>query len=299
MSYIVYEHELITTEQQTHIGTGEFVFVSLGDKLYCVHEPRQGLLTITDVAARADMVDIPVTRVDGRRNRHIRVVAYDANTLWIGRHCVNGENEVLIVDVLQWLHHRSLTHLDIHNVSTIAQTYFSVKTDDALTLFKWCDLLTLNTTHPIHEFLPDTSIYPIYWRGCTMCKLTAVSDIAFMNNQFETLVRMPITNLFAHYEPLEKHNNTDVIHTLVCVNDNLIMYVEYRELVATKTSIVELGFKRVYAFDFTHNKEILFEQQYISHFISKVVPYRHHGRVKYIAYEWFPVGNWTMMYSSL
>ena len=300
---IVYEHDLIADEQQTRIGAGEYVFVSLGDKLYWVHEPRSGSLTITDVAARTDVLDIPVTRADSWHNRRLRVVVYDATTLWIGRHCVVGRsrtNEVLVVDLHQWLHHRALTYLDIRHVTAIAQTYFSVKTDDALTLFKWRDLFTLNTTRPICAFTPDVAIYPLHWRGCTMCKTIATSpDLDFMNDQFVTLFRVPITDLFAHYEPLEKRHETDAINTLMCVHDNLIMYVEYREVVTEKSWIIEPGCKRVYAFDFTNNTDVLFEQTYIDHFISKVVPYRHHGRIKYIAYEWFPAGNWTALYSSL
>jgi hypothetical protein len=151
----------------------------------------------------------------------------------------------------------------------------------------------------VNAFPSITTLYPVNWRESSICKITeGYINFEFMNEHFNTMFTLNINDMFNKYVPIEALSEDENIITMVTVNDNCFMFLEYRELMEDK-HIIEPGFKNIYCFDLTNNAEIPFKNGEIEYYIGDIIPYRYNGRVKYIAYEWYPAGDWVNTYNSL
>lgn len=315
---LIYEHPLISSDLQRCVGDGKNIFININNQLHWIHENTESQLIITNMETNNNVIEIPITTAFKYNFSKYNVVLYDDNTLWVGRtslasydkiwinnNCCkkipNYNNDVFVIDLVNITYKHLTTDFDIRKLNTIGRMYFTVKTTEELLIFNWSDLLNLNEELvPIHKLHSDVTIYPINWRESVICKTTFdTKDVEFLDENFNVLFTQNVKDLFKDYKPIEDTNENDIIKSIISVNNNCFMYLECRELIDCKYYIIKEGLKHIYCLDLTNNKEIKFENGIIEHFIENVIPYRYNGKVKYIAYEWYPAGNWTKNYDSL
>jgi hypothetical protein len=318
ISYYIYEHDTISPELQKSIKNGKNIFINMNNQVLWIHEDSMDYFTITNMETKNNIIQIPIVSYIKHNNSKYNVILYDDNTLWIGRNSIvsydkiwydnkyykaipNYKNEVFIIDLVNVTYKNVITNFDITNLNPIGQKYFTVKTEELLLVFHWSDLLTMNEElKPINTFPPDITIYPVNWQESSICKITEGStNFEFLDEHFNIMFNVHINDIFKKYKPIETQIEDDDIMTMVSVNDNCFVFLECRELVEERSHIIEPGLKNVYCFDLTNNTEITFENGEIEHFIENIIPYRYNGRVKYIAYEWYPAGDWVKHYDSL
>lgn len=315
---LIYEHQLISPELQRCVGDGKNVFINMNNQVLWIHEDSADCLTIANMETKNNIIQIPLVSHIKHNNSKYNVILYDDNTLWVGRNSIvsydkiwhdnncykaipNCNNEVFIIDLVNVTYKHITTNYDITNLNAVGKMYFTVKTTEELLVFHWNDLLKVNEELvPIHTFHSDVKIYPINWRESVICKTTVDSqDFEFLDKNLNLLITQNIKDLFKDYKPIQENDENDNIMSIVSINDNCFMYLECRELVDGSHYIIKEGLKHIYCLDLTNNKEILFENGKIEHFIENAIPYRHNGKVKYIAYEWYPAGDWTNNYDSI
>lgn len=314
---LIYEHPLISHDIQRCVGDGKNIFININNQLHWVHENTESQLIITNMETNNNVIEIPIKSTLKYSFSKYNVILYDDNTLWIGRNSIvsydkiwhdnnyykaipNCNNEVFIIDLVNATYKHITTNYDITNLNAVGRMYFTIKTEEELLLFNWSNLLNINNILvQIHTFHSDVKIYPVNWRESVICKTTFDSqDFEFLDKNLNVLFRQNIKDLFKDYKPIEETDENDIVKSIVSVNDNCFIYLEYRELIDYNHYIIN-GLKNIYCLDLTNNKEILFENEEIEYFIENVIPYRYNDKVKYITYEWYPAGNWTKNYDSL
>lgn len=326
---LIYEHQLISPELQRRVGYSKNKCININNQLHWIHENPETQLIITNMETNNNVIEIPIKSTEKKYKysfSNYNVILYDDNTLWIGRNSVvnfakmcsnknyyktipDYNNEVFIIDLINLTYKNITSNYDITHLNAVGRLYFTFERNEELFVFHWNDLLKVNEELiPIHTFHSDVKFYPVNWRESVICKITGKSlDFEFLDKNLNVLFTQNIKDLFKDYKPIKKNlKNKDVffdeddkISSIVSINDNCFMYLEYREFVEYDVHILKTGLKHVYCLDLTNNTEILFENGEFEHFIENVIPYRYNGKVKYIAYEWYPAGNWTKNYDSL
>lgn len=315
-SNYVYEHKYISSELQNIIKNGKNVFINVNNQVLWIHEDSMDYLNVTNMETNLTIIKIPLLSPIENSYSKYNAFLYDDNTLWIGRNSIasydkiitsnyykqipNYNNSVFIIDLNNLTYREFTTEYDIKSLKTIGHKYFTVKTEEELLVFCWSDLLKMNAQIvPVNAFPPVTTLYPVNWRESSICKITEGSiNFEFMNEHFNTMFNLNISNMFRNYKPIEALSEDEHVARMVSVNDNCFMFLEYRKLMEDN-HIIEPGFKNIYCFDFTNNVEIPFKNGEIEYYIGDIIPYRYNGRVKYIAYEWYPAGDWVSTYNSL
>ncbi len=319
-SNYIYEHELISSELQNSLVNCGTHFIKINNQLHWIHIDSIRKLTITNIETNTNIIQIPLTQNIVKSH----ALLYDDNTLWIGIKSlikydeINNKifpinkNSVFIFDLKSLTHSEFTIDFDIQTFAQIGNTYFTFKTQDELLVFNWNDLLKLNKqTLPCKTFSNETSLFPVNWRESSICKITYNSThLEFMDEHFNTLFGLNIKDLFKNYKPIkELFNNSDQFEQIeqeieeddymFYINDNCILFLEFRELIDEPRPYIGEGFKSIYCYDFTNNVEIPFKNEKILYYIHESIPYRYHGKVKYMSHEWYPAGSWISIYESL
>jgi hypothetical protein len=317
-SNYIYEHELISPELQKSIVNSKNVFINLNNQVLWIHEDSMDNLIVTNMETNTTIIKIPLLSPIKNNYSKYNVVLYDDNTLWIGRNSIVSYNKIMvqpnyykqmpkysdlvfIIDLIHLTYRETCANFDIKTLTPIGKKYFTVKTEEALLVFHWNNLLKIDEgLRPFHTFPSDVEIYPVNWRESSICKIVkGFTDFEFMDEQFNVLFSLNIRDIFNHYKPIESMYGDHNVMRMVSINDNCFIFLEYRELIEEGQCVIEPGFKNIYCMDLTNDEEIHFENGEIQYFISNVIPYRYNGNVKYISNEWYPAGDWVKCYDSM